>query len=42
MISKENKLLIRLCLYAMINMYDIIPLRHAYHIFSHQNPLAQH
>lgn len=39
MISKENKLLIRRYLYAMINMYGIIPLRHAYHIFSHQNPL---
>ena len=39
MISKENKLLIRRYLYSMINMYGIIPLRHAYHIFSHQNPL---
>lgn len=40
MISKENKLLIRRYLYAMINMYGIIPLRHAYHIFSIPEPLA--
>lgn len=39
MINNENRALIRRYLYSMINMYGIIPLRHAYHIFAHQNPL---
>ncbi|MEE9111835.1 MAG: hypothetical protein SOH68_02825 [Lactobacillus sp.] len=39
MINNENRALIRRYLYSMINMYGIIPLRHAYHIFEHQNPL---
>lgn len=39
MINSENRALIRRYLYSMINMYGIIPLRHAYHIFEHQNPL---
>lgn len=41
MLNNQNKKLIRRYVFAMINMYGIIPLRHAYHIFAHQNPLLE-